>query len=90
MMLLNGNALALTHAPLAASGRTLPITMQTRKAGWLPGAFAPSYLDGSLPGDVGFDPLSLVALAPTGTKAQSRCSMSSPSERRLSITISTS
>ncbi|KAL3902375.1 MAG: hypothetical protein SGPRY_012091, partial [Prymnesium sp.] len=36
-----------------------------RKAGWLPGSYAPSYLDGSLPGDVGFDPLSVVALART-------------------------
>lgn len=45
--------------------------MYARKAGWLPGAVAPSYLDGSLPGDVGFDPLVLVALAPTGTKADS-------------------
>ena len=42
-----------------------------RKAGWFPGGMAPSYLDGSLPGDVGFDPLALVALAPTGTKADS-------------------
>jgi len=38
-----------------------------RPAGWFPGAFAPSYLDGSLPGDVGFDPLALAALARTGT-----------------------
>lgn len=28
---------------------------------WLPGSTLPSYLDGSLPGDVGFDPLNLAA-----------------------------
>lgn len=42
-----------------------------RKAGWIPGGFAPSYLDGSLPGDVGFDPLALVMLAPVGTSSAS-------------------
>ncbi|KAL1520793.1 hypothetical protein AB1Y20_022357 [Prymnesium parvum] len=36
-----------------------------RKAAWLPGSYAPSYLDGSLPGDVGFDPYCLTALART-------------------------
>lgn len=44
-----------------------PPAAAPRPAGWFPGSTAPSYLDGSLPGDVGFDPLSLVALAPTGT-----------------------
>lgn len=39
-----------------------------RPAGWFPGAVAPSYLDGSLAGDVGFDPYALAALAPTGTR----------------------
>ena len=43
----------------------LPAT-EMRKAGWLPGASAPTYLDGSLAGDVGFDPLCMVALARTG------------------------
>lgn len=38
-----------------------------RKAGLLPGSDAPSYLDGSLAGDVGFDPYCLVALARTPT-----------------------
>merc|ERR1711907_166928 len=30
-----------------------------REAPWLPGSQAPSHLDGSLPGDFGFDPLAL-------------------------------
>jgi hypothetical protein len=38
-----------------------------RAAGWLPGSDAPTYLDGSLVGDVGFDPYCMVALARTGT-----------------------
>lgn len=40
---------------------------EARKAGWLPGSYAPRYLTGELAGDVGFDPLCLVALARTGT-----------------------
>merc|ERR1711959_3874 len=35
------------------------VFVQARKAAWLPGNQAPSHLDGSLPGDYGFDPLSL-------------------------------
>ena len=58
-----GGGLALAPARCAAP------TMQYRKAGWFPGTFAPSYLDGSLPGDVGFDPASMVALARTNLKA---------------------
>ena len=34
-----------------------------RQAMWKPGEVAPEYLDGSLAGDAGFDPLCLVALA---------------------------
>ena len=57
-----------TPAPAAlAPARAVSPSMSTRKAGWFPGGVAPSYLDGSMAGDVGFDPLSLVALAPTGT-----------------------
>jgi len=40
---------------------------EARKAGWLPGSYAPRYLTGELAGDVGFDPLCLVQLARTGT-----------------------
>ncbi len=36
-----------------------------RSAAWIPGGESPSYLDGSLAGDVGFDPLCLTALART-------------------------
>ena len=43
-----------------------------RKAGWLPGSTAPSYLDGSLVKDVGFDPYCMVALARTGTAVGSK------------------
>jgi len=43
-----------------------------RKAGWLPGGTAPPYLDGSLPGDVGFDPYCLVPMARTGTNVGTR------------------
>merc|ERR1712178_22666 len=32
---------------------------QAREAAWLPGSDAPSHLDGTLPGDFGFDPLGL-------------------------------
>merc|ERR1711985_228168 len=35
------------------------ISVQAREAAWLPGSEAPSHLNGSLPGDFGFDPLSL-------------------------------
>ena len=45
--------------------------MAARPAGWFPGGVAPSYLDGSLPGDVGFDPMCMVALAPTGAASDS-------------------
>jgi len=53
-----------SDAPPAVSG-------PPRKAGWLPGAFAPTYLDGTLAGDVGFDPLGYVALARTKASTDS-------------------
>ena len=66
--------LALISTTTGFAARSPPPRMQeaavaaTRSAGWLPGAVAPSYLDGSLVGDVGFDPLCLAALAPTGAR----------------------
>ena len=58
---------------VATSASSMAMAQPTapRAASWLPGAVAPSYLDGSLPGDIGMDPLSLVALAPTGTASDS-------------------
>jgi len=55
---------------LRASRPRLP-SCTMREAGWIPGGVAPSYLDGSLPGDVGFDPLCYAALARTGTGSDS-------------------
>ena len=45
------------------SVRTPPPTMMARAASWKPGETAPSYLDGKMAGDIGFDPLGLAALA---------------------------
>ena len=61
---------------IGAALRAPPATMEfgenptARKTEWIPGGYAPTYLDGSLPGDRGMDPLALVALARTGTKAE--------------------
>ena len=51
-------------SPRAAPPRM--VVGSSRKADWLPGSPSPSYLDGSLAGDRGFDPYCLVSLAPTG------------------------
>ena len=61
-----------TIAPRAPSPQMMAGNSQMyksirRKAGWLPGSDAPMWLDGSLAGDVGFDPYCLVAMARTGT-----------------------
>ena len=68
---MRGDVSTAVCSAVGATPRAPAITMmaEPRKAGWIPGAFAPSYLDGSMAGDVGFDPLSMVALAPTGTKS---------------------
>jgi light-harvesting complex II chlorophyll a/b binding protein 4 len=64
--------LSLPAIATPALARAGPIKMaEARPAAWLPGAFAPSYLDGTLAGDIGFDPLCLVALAPTKTTIDS-------------------
>ncbi|MCO5596398.1 hypothetical protein L7F22_050459 [Adiantum nelumboides] len=42
---------------VAPSCRSLKV--EAKKGEWLPGLTSPSYLDGSLPGDNGFDPLGL-------------------------------
>eukprot|EP00211_Chloroparvula_japonica_P016336 CAMPEP_0119128386 /NCGR_PEP_ID=MMETSP1310-20130426/6563_1 /TAXON_ID=464262 /ORGANISM="Genus nov. species nov., Strain RCC2339" /LENGTH=218 /DNA_ID=CAMNT_0007118723 /DNA_START=21 /DNA_END=677 /DNA_ORIENTATION=+ len=39
--------------------------VQCRAASWLPGSTRPAYLDGSAPGDYGFDPLELGAVPET-------------------------
>ena len=84
----------LTSAPEAPGvPRTLPGRYRPRKAEWLPGDVAPGYLDGSLPGDRGFDPYSLVALAPTGTgdgtwanvERKTQMLMMSPYERKRKL-----
>jgi len=35
------------------------VRVQARESAWLPGSVSPAHLDGSLPGDFGFDPLGL-------------------------------
>ena len=58
-----------SSAPMMAVSRQPQIVtdaqqkMLKREAAWKPGEVAPEYLDGSLPGDNGFDPLFLAALA---------------------------
>ena len=61
-------AFALSAPVCAAASRVPTMRMSAaeaapRKALWKPGEIAPAYLDGSLPGDAGFDPECLVALA---------------------------
>jgi len=54
-------------SPQMMAGKSQMYESTRRKAGWLPGSDAPMWLDGSLAGDVGFDPYCLVAMARTGT-----------------------
>jgi len=60
----------ITNSNIKKSGRFLSnknqftrnnLKCNSRSADWMPGSSAPSHLDGSLPGDFGFDPLNLGA-----------------------------
>jgi hypothetical protein len=55
--------LTLTRSPARAPVVQCVASGETRKALWKPGEVSPAYLDGSLPGDAGFDPLCMAALA---------------------------
>lgn len=67
LSLASANALALARAPAPRMAEAKAM----RKADWFPGAVAPSYLNVDLAGNVGFDPLCMVALAPTGASVDS-------------------
>uniref|UniRef100_A0A9I9EN35 Uncharacterized protein n=1 Tax=Cucumis melo TaxID=3656 RepID=A0A9I9EN35_CUCME len=52
--------LSLPRLPAQSSGHVLQDRVEAKKGEWLPGLPSPTYdLDGSLPGDNGFDPLGL-------------------------------
>lgn len=53
-----GKALRVAPIAVASSSRSLTVHAADRPL-WYPGGDSPSYLDGSLPGDYGFDPLGL-------------------------------
>ncbi|CAL8466832.1 g6368 [Coccomyxa elongata] len=62
----NGLSRPILGSPLAARqvSRSRPMrqcVVRAERAMWLPGGDAPAHLDGSLPGDFGFDPLGLGA-----------------------------
>lgn len=46
-------------ARAAAAPRAFAVSVAAKDAMWFPGSEAPKWLDGSLPGDYGFDPLAL-------------------------------
>jgi len=62
MLSLFSSSTSLVRAPLVA-GTPARSHVVLREATYKPGETAPYYLDGSMPGDVGCDPLCLVALA---------------------------
>lgn len=84
-----------THVVASAAFGTSEVSKAMRPASWFPGAVAPSYLDGTLAGDVGFDPYALAALAPTGasvdqgpwsgTDRKSRMVMATDYEKRRKV-----
>jgi len=49
----------LRAGPVATARSRVTVTVVAREAMWNPGREAPTYLDGSLPADYGFDPLAL-------------------------------
>merc|ERR1712038_135614 len=49
------NNVRVTPSTTCATGRTV-LSVTARDAAWAPGSEAPAHLDGSLPGDFGFDP----------------------------------
>mmetsp|Transcript_35648 Transcript_35648/g.42945 ORF Transcript_35648/g.42945 Transcript_35648/m.42945 type:complete len:233 (-) Transcript_35648:113-811(-) len=55
----NGSTRALVAARPAAVASRGPLAVKAEKKMWLPGMSSPAYLDGSIPGDYGFDPLGL-------------------------------
>mmetsp|Transcript_21084 Transcript_21084/g.29189 ORF Transcript_21084/g.29189 Transcript_21084/m.29189 type:complete len:248 (+) Transcript_21084:102-845(+) len=56
--LVQGSKLRSNRVAVAKSTRNVSVSAAARPL-WLPGSKAPEYLDGSLPGDFGFDPLGL-------------------------------
>ena len=52
---------ANARVSVVPSAGSRPVVVARAKAGnWLPGSTSPAHLNGSLPGDYGFDPLNLV------------------------------
>jgi len=71
--------------PTTAGFGNTPPAAKMRPAGWFPGAVAPSYLDGSLAGDVGFDPYAMVALAPTAASVDGEAWVGADRKARMIV-----